>query len=117
VSYPLNITSEWLVGFSGVAYSVAVDSYAAILEILVTEFKLYTTNEYLMKKIRCNIDLGFTSGLEAGEAVMRRHGLWGLFAPAKPPDNQIFKMPTFSSGFVVQHESMISICKYRKQPL
>ena len=34
-----------------------------------------------MRKIVCNRDLGFTSTPQEGEAVMRKHGLWGLFEP------------------------------------
>jgi hypothetical protein len=81
---PLNMTTEWVTSFVGLVYSIAVDSYMEILEILVNEFKLYITNEHLKKKIICNKDLGFTRTPEEGEAVMRKHGLWGYFEPPKP---------------------------------
>ncbi len=81
---PLNMTTEWVTSFVGLAYSIAADSYLEILEILVNEFKLYITNEHLKKKIICNRDLGFTRTPEEGEAVMREHGLWGHFEPPRP---------------------------------
>lgn len=81
---PLNMTSEWVMSFVSTVYSIAIDSYVAILEILVNVFKLSATNEHIIKKIVCNRDLGFTSTPEEGEAVMRRHGLWGYFAPPQP---------------------------------
>lgn len=81
---PLNLTTEWVTSFVGTVYAIAVDSYVEILAILVNEFKLYTTNEHLNKKIVCNRDLGFTKTPEEGELVMRRHGLWGYFEPPKP---------------------------------
>jgi hypothetical protein len=81
---PLNMTTEWVTSFVGVLYSIATDSYMEILKILVNEFKLYATNEHLKKKIICNRDLGFTRTQEEGEAVMRRHGLWGYFEPPRP---------------------------------
>lgn len=81
---PLNLTTEWVTSFVGIVYSIAIDSYVEILEILVDEFKLYTTNEHLKEKIVCNRDLGFTKTPEEGELVMRRHGLWGYFEPPKP---------------------------------
>lgn len=81
---PLNMTTEWVTSFVGLAYSIAADSYMEILAILVNEFKLYITNEHLKKKIICNRDLGFTRTPEEGEAVMREHGLWGHFEPPRP---------------------------------
>lgn len=81
---PLNMTAEWVTSFVGILYSIAADSYMDILEILANEFKLYVTNEHLKKKIICNRDLGFTRTPEEGEAVMRRHGLWGYFEPPRP---------------------------------
>lgn len=57
---PLNMTTEWVTSFVGIVYSIAVDSYMEVLEILVNEFKLYITNQHLKKKIICNRDLGFT---------------------------------------------------------
>jgi hypothetical protein len=81
---PLNMTTEWVTSFVGLVYSIAVDSYMEMLEILVNEFKLYVMNEHLKKKIICNRDLGFTRTPEEGEAVMREHGLWGYFELPKP---------------------------------
>jgi len=69
--------------FVSTVYSIAIDSYVAILEMLVVQFKLSLTNEHVMRKIVCSRDLGFTSTPEEGEAVMRKHGLWGLFEPPK----------------------------------
>lgn len=37
------MTTEWVTSFVGILYSIAVDSYMKILEILVNEFKLYET--------------------------------------------------------------------------
>jgi hypothetical protein len=81
---PLNMTTEWVTSFVGIVYSIAVDSYIQILDVLVDEFKLSTTNEYITKKIRCNRDLGFTKTPAEAEKVMRKHGLWGKFAPPTP---------------------------------
>jgi hypothetical protein len=81
---PLNMTSEWVTSFVGIVYSIAAESYMQILEILVNEFKLYITNPHLKKKIICNRDLGFTRTPEEGEAVMRKHGLWGYFESPRP---------------------------------
>jgi len=81
---PLNMTAAWVTSFVGIVYSIAVDSYMEILEILVNEFKLYVTNPHLKKKIRCNRDLGFTRTPEEAEVVMRNRGLWDLFEPPAP---------------------------------
>ncbi len=81
---PLNMTTEWVTSFVSVVYSIAIDSYVAILEMLVVQFKLSITNEHIMKKIVCNRDLGFTSTPEQGEDVMRKHGLSGYFEPPRP---------------------------------
>jgi hypothetical protein len=81
---PLNMTTEWVTSFVGIVYSIAVDSYIQILDVLVDEFRLCTTNEYIKKKIRCNRDLGFTKTPAEAENVMRKHGLWGKFAPPTP---------------------------------
>jgi hypothetical protein len=81
---PLNMTTEWVTIFVGVVYSIAAESYTQILETLVDEFKLAAANEHIKKKIRCNLDLGFTNTPAEGEAVMRKHGLWGVFEPPKP---------------------------------
>ena len=81
---PLNMTTEWVTSFVTNLYSISIDSYVAILEALAIEFKLSTTNEHIMRKIVCNRDLGFTSTPEEGEAVMRKHGLWGYFEPPTP---------------------------------
>jgi hypothetical protein len=81
---PLNMTTEWVSSFVSVVYSIAIDSYVAILEMLVIVFKLSATNEQINRKIVCNRDLGFTSTREEGEAIMRRHGLSGYFEPPTP---------------------------------
>ena len=81
---PLNMTTEWVTSFVGIVYSIAVDSYIQLLEILVNEFKLYIANEHLKKKIICNRDLGFTRTPEEGLAVMRGHGLSLYFEPPRP---------------------------------
>lgn len=81
---PLDMTTEWVTSFVSVVYSIAIDSYVEILETLVIAFKLSITNEHINRKIVCNRDLGFTSSPEAGEAVMRKHGLWGYFEPPMP---------------------------------
>jgi len=80
----LNMTTDWVTSFVSSIYSIAIDSYVEILEIMAVAFKLSTTNEHVMRKIACNRDLGFTNGPEQGEAVMRKHGLWGIFEPPKP---------------------------------
>ena len=80
---PLNMTTEWVTSFVGILYSIATDSYMEILEILVNEFKLYTTNPHLKKQIICNRDLGFTRTPKEGEMVMRKHGLWDYFEPPR----------------------------------
>jgi hypothetical protein len=64
---PLNMTTDWVASFVSVVYSIAIDSYMEILEMLVNEFKLSATNEHIKKKIICNRDLGFTSTREEGE--------------------------------------------------
>jgi hypothetical protein len=81
---PLNMTTEWITSFVSVVYSIAIDSYVEILEMLANEFKLSTTNEHIKRKIVCNRDLGFTSTREEGEAVLRKHGLSWYFEPPKP---------------------------------
>ena len=81
---PLNMTTEWVTLFTVIVYSIAVDSYVEILDVLVDEFKLYTTNEYIKKKIRCIKDLGFTKTREEGERVIRKHGLRGIPEPLEP---------------------------------
>ncbi len=81
---PLNITSDWVMSFVSTVYSIGIDSYVAILEMLVVQFKLSLTNEHVMRKIVCNRDLGFTGTPQEAEAVMRKHGLWGLFEPPQP---------------------------------
>jgi hypothetical protein len=81
---PLNMTTEWVTSFVGIVYSIAVDSYIQILDVLVDEFKLYTTNEYIREKMRCNRDLGFTKTAAEAEEVMRKHGLWRKFEPPTP---------------------------------
>ena len=81
---PLNMTSDWVMSFVATVYSIAIDSYVAILEMLVVQFKLSLTNEHVMRKIVCNRDLGFTATPQEGEAVMRKHGLWKLFEPPIP---------------------------------
>jgi len=78
---PLNMTAEWVVSFVSIVYSIAIDSYMEILDILVNVFKLSATNEHIKKKIVCSRDLGLTSTPEQAEAVMRKHGLWGIFEP------------------------------------
>ena len=75
---PLNMTSDWVTSFVSTVYAIAIDSYVAILEMLVVQFKLSLTNEHVMRKIVCNRDLGFTSTPQEGAAVMRKHGLWGF---------------------------------------
>jgi hypothetical protein len=81
---PLNMTTEWVASFVSVVYSIAIDSYVEILEMLVNEFKLSSTNEHIKRKIVCNRDLGFTSTQEEGETVLRKHGLSWYFEPPKP---------------------------------
>jgi len=81
---PLNVTTEWVTSFVSVVYSIAIDSYMEILEMLVNEFKLSITNEHIKKKIVCNRDLGFTSTREEGEVVLRKHGLSWYFEPPTP---------------------------------
>jgi hypothetical protein len=72
---PLNMTTAWVTSFVGIAYSIAVDSYMEILEILVNEFKLYNTDPMLKKKILCSKALGFTSTPEQAAAVMQHYGV------------------------------------------
>lgn len=81
---PLNVTAEWVTSYVSSVYSIAIDSYMEILEILVNVFKLSATNEFIKKKIICSRDLGLTSTPEQSEEVMRRHGLWGRFEPPTP---------------------------------
>ena len=81
---PLNMTTEWVASFVSVVYSIAIDSYVEILEMLVSQFKLSATNEHIMRKIVCNRDLGFTSTRVEGEAVLRKHGLSSYFEPPTP---------------------------------
>jgi hypothetical protein len=81
---PLNMTTEWVTSYVSVVYSIAIDSYMEILEILVNVFKLSATNEHIKKKIICNRDLGLAKTPEEAEAVMRRHGLLGIFDPPRP---------------------------------
>ncbi len=81
---PVNMTSDWVMSFVSSVYSIAIDSYMAILGMLVAEFRLSATNEHIMKKIVCNRDLGLTRTAEEGEVVMRKHGLWGIFELPKP---------------------------------
>ena len=81
---PLNMTAEWVASFVSVVYSIAIDSYVEILEMLVSQFKLSSANEHIMRKIVCNRDLGFTSTREEGEAVLRKHGLSWYFEPPTP---------------------------------
>lgn len=81
---PLNMTTDWVTSYVSVVYSIAIDSYVEILEMLAVQFKLSATNEHIIRKIICNRDLGFTSTQAEGEAVMRKHGLWWAFEPPKP---------------------------------
>jgi hypothetical protein len=81
---PLNMTNGWVTSYVSVVYSIAIDSYVALLEMLVVPFKLSATNEHIMRKIVCNRDLGFTSTKEEGEAVLRKHGLSWYFEPPTP---------------------------------
>jgi hypothetical protein len=78
------MTAEWVASFVSVVYSIAIDSYVEILEMLVSQFKLSSANEHIMRKIVCNRDLGFTSTREEGEAVLRKHGLSWYFEPPTP---------------------------------
>lgn len=80
---PLNMTAESFSSFVSTVYSIAIDSYVAILETLVVEFNLSVVNEHIMRKIVCNRDLGFTRTPEEGEAVMKKHGLRGYFKPPR----------------------------------
>jgi hypothetical protein len=81
---PLEMTTEWVTSYVTVVYSIAIDSYMEILEMLAIQFKLSATNEHIIKKIVCNRDLGVTTTPGQAEEVMRRHGLWGYFEPPKP---------------------------------
>lgn len=72
---PLNMTTAWVTSFVGIAYSIAVDSYMEILEVLVNEFKLYNADPILKEKIPCSKALGFTSTPEEAAAVMQHYGV------------------------------------------
>ncbi len=59
----------------GIAYTIAVDSYMQILEVLVNEFKLYNADPLLKNKIKYNKEVAFTESQEEADSLMQAYGL------------------------------------------
>jgi len=59
----------------GIAFTIAVDSYMQILEVLVNEFKLYNSDPKLKAKIKYAKTVAFAESQEEADTIMRDYGL------------------------------------------
>jgi hypothetical protein len=59
----------------GIAYTIAVDSYMQILEVLVNEFKLYNFDPKLKSKIKYAKAVAFVESQEEADALTQGYGL------------------------------------------
>lgn len=59
----------------GIAYTIAVDSYMQILEVLVNEFKLYNSDPKLKAKIKCAKRVAFAESQEEADEIMGHYGI------------------------------------------
>lgn len=59
----------------GIAYTIAVESYMQILEILVNEFKLYTTNPLLKNKIAYMKNVAYAESQDEADRIRYAYGV------------------------------------------
>ena len=61
--------------FAGSAYSITMDSYAQILDVIVDEFKLQRADDKLKNEITCAKLVAFADSQQEADVILQAHGL------------------------------------------